>query len=286
MDNEELRAETWKDFLEIKDKAASAFYSFKKRYSQYVLHSVTETKTYKTRQNNTWTLVYFNILSVDNQLANFIPVAYATVRRESGTDYIVLRSFDMFVIELYTAHFIKRYKERYLIPHGIKPAPGMPTLIYFLMYNSDLTLANFYKQELGAENEPADRFFWIANHGILANQCEGRMLVFITFLEEEKMSRVKKRILDEERFWAMLEKLNRTQSQEETDFLCQKIYNTPDARILIEGYFRRNVDPQNMDYALEEWEKYWATIEENIREREDETGIGHKPKIKLPNLIG
>lgn len=178
MTDVEIQHEAKKDFFELGTKIKMAFDNFCRKHcdlknnSQFffndrpvsLINKNVEMRTWRTRRNNTWTARFsFNNLGLDE--AEMLCFVYTPVRRERGTEYIFLDGMSGFMAERFTLHFIERYRERHLQPHGIDVGT-MPTPLYFQLHNSNCILGRYYKTtDIGVE-ESQYKKFWIAPEGI------------------------------------------------------------------------------------------------------------------------
>lgn len=309
MTSEELKAEAYKDFLEMKEKIRFAFSNFRKKLNRSnarsFMHSVIETKTYRTRNHNTWTIRFQDCghTPAGNMIA--CHMVYTTfITKDNRTNYLFMSNLDDFILEVITAHFLQRYKERYLEPHGID-LRGMPMPVYFLLKNEDKRLT-YFEPEGWKEADIKDKSFWISNQGLIVSKYSDYTFTYITFLDQENLSRYKATIYEEEKLMRALMKLDELEERnslasenrlEGTDFIMEKqslynkVFNTPNAKQIFERYCRRitkkSEDPEK---AVKEMLETWDEMEKqtkNIQQMYEQTNEGETVKRKkIEQLLG
>lgn len=309
MTSEELKTEAYHDFLEMKEKLKFAFGNFLKKQNRNgtrsFIHSVVETKTYRTRNHNTWTIRFQDC---GHTLAGYMiayHMAYTTfITKDNRTNYLFIENFDDFVLEVITAHFLQRYKERYLEPHGID-LRGMPMPVYFLVKNEDKRLT-YFEPEGWAEADIKDKSFWISNQGLIVSKYAAHTFTYITFLDQENLSRYKATIYEEEKLMRTFAKLDELKERNKLDgedglesidlimekqSLYNKVFNTPNAKQIFERYCRRTMkkddDPEKaVKEMLESWDEMEKQTKEIqiIYEQTNEAKTVNREKVK--QLLG
>lgn len=196
MSDAEIQQEARKDFFELSTKVQIAADRFmrincdliNKSQFQYnnkpisLIKKTVENRKWKTRRHNTWTSCFRfrnEITGSDIKLQCFL---YTSVYRINGTEYIFQGSLKNPVAERFTMHFIKRYKERHLIPREINIG-AMPIPLYFQIHNPDCILGRYYKTSDIDIAEGKHKKFWIAPQGIYVTDYIDGMLTYITFKE-------------------------------------------------------------------------------------------------------
>ena len=208
MSHEELHAEVRKDLIEISTKAIMFMDRVRKKAKSLEPFPIaTQRMNITTKRRNVWTLIgrynaYMQALSFQ---------AYAPIMGNSGNGYIQMSGFkpsDM--VMHYTAHFMQRYKERY-IDHYRIDLKGESLLEYFMNNNPHVL---YTRKNNGG-------YFIISDHGIAAAEFsteQQRLLTHITFLGDDELSLKKKLIYDEEiRIYKGVLELVRLKSKNQKD---------------------------------------------------------------------
>lgn len=187
MNQEELYAEVRKDLIVISTKANMFVDKVRKKAKMMNPFPVTpQSMTITTPQKNVWTVEGKHNLSM--QALAF--QAYAPVIGSSTNGYIQMTGFKSGAIVMhYTAHFMQRYKERY-IDHYQIDLKGKSVYNYFVDNNTHALYTRRNK----------DGYFIVSEHGIaVAEFGEGRRLMtHVTFLGDNELTLRKQLIYDEE----------------------------------------------------------------------------------------
>lgn len=166
---------------------------------------------------------------------------YTPIYRTNGTEYIFQGSLKNPVAERFTMHFIERYKERHLIPHNIDIG-AIPVPLHFQIHNPDCILGRYYKTSDIDIAEGKHKRFWIAPEGIYVTDYIDGMLTYITFMDKDDLSPLKKQVYEEEIVWdLMLRVVNEKLSSEERTKAAFSISNNPDLGQIFERFAQRNV---------------------------------------------
>lgn len=297
MTKEEIQHEALLDFLEMKVKMEIAFGDFQKKYNrvseeQHVLHSIVETKTIRTRRRNTWNIRFHIRYHKPNEgpMVGGM-MAYIPLHRGDETDFLFLKGTSDFLPELVSAHFMQRYKERYLDPHKINTM-GMPPAVYFQRCNNDMRPTDYYPENWD-DAEKSGREVWLSNQGLFVTKRFDKMLVFITFLDQENLTRYKATIYEEESLMRLYHKANEANDPLLLAEILTRMFNTPNAHAIHERYVRRTTDYSQPD-AEERIQKRldsWRNLEEcatKVKEIINKAGMDacrkhlKLPEIKLP----
>lgn len=230
MTAEEIEAVAYKDYLEIHGKVKSAFKKFSTRIKCSLplfcsLHSIQETHTFQASSKNTWNVIFFYNCKTPDGCLDFSTFVYTNLPRKSGKDYLFMSGNDEFFVFILTSHFLKRYKERYLDPKQIKLNSVNPA-IYFMRSNLD-TAISLYTPNTWNEQEKMEKYIYISNQGLMAVKCVGKVLFFLTFLNQEHLTHYRSLVYDEEML--LREFINNAQEDREKyiSFL-RKIYRQQD----------------------------------------------------------
>lgn len=274
MSDKEILAEGKRDFLEMIGRVRISFDQFIKKHRRVggmsMMHSVVESKTYRTRQYNVWTIQFKCVQHKSNGDAVVAISIYAQLPCGNRTDYIFLRLLDRCLLERFTSHFLQRYKERFLIPRNIQ-MEGVRAASYYLQHNEDRQLADYYCRKSMSSQEIIDKDidkknFWISNQGITVSKYEEGVFTYITFLDEENLTRTKRLIYEEEQVWQDLEKLTKTKNAMEKYAIYTRLTNDPETLDKLERYLRRvGCRSGNIEEAIEQLKEYWETIVKEIQ---------------------
>lgn len=255
MTDSEIQQEARKDFFELSTKVRLAGERFNRIHCDLINNSQlkfndiptslisksVENRKWCTRRKNTWTSHFrFNNdmtgLSVEMDF-----YLYATVYRNHGTEYIFLSDLTSPVVERFTLHFIERYKERHLKPRGIDTG-AMPAPLYFQIHNPHCILGRYYKTSDLDITEGKNKRFWIAPEGIYVTDYIDGMLTYITFMDKDDLSPLKKQVYEEEIVWdLLLQVVNEKLSDEERTKATFSLYSNPDITPILERFAKRNV---------------------------------------------
>lgn len=204
MTEEELQAAAHKDFLEMRMKVKIAFGQFIQRMrftggKRGVLHSLFEEKKVSTKSKNTWHVIFVNTGYTPQGEFMAGCIIYIPLYRGEEVDYLFINNLEIFVLQKLSTHFLKRYKERYLESNGIN-LPGMHPALYYMLHNQDNTLT-YYMPEKWTEKEMQEKGFMISQQGLSLVRFNKNLITYITFLDQENLSRYKALVYEEEALW-------------------------------------------------------------------------------------
>lgn len=291
MTDRELMEAAHRDFLEMIVKIRIAFEQFisplRLGKGQYrVIHSLIETKTITTKSKNTWNVVFFSsgYTPRDEFYAGYI--IYIPLYREGAVDYLFMNSTDKFVLEKLTAHFLQRYKERYLEYNGINLRGQHPAL-YYIMNNEDKTLT-YYLPEHWTEQEMKEKRFMISQQGLSLVKFSKNMITYVTFLDQENLSRYKAMVYEEEALMKDMTRLNNKKlTFENKQALFKKICADPlKMKAILARYIRRLSDiatEEDIDIVMNYCDEIVKQTQ-NISEMMEKQAAEKAYSIDLPNL--
>lgn len=245
MTNAELQQEAYLDFLELKGPVRIAFSNFRWQVNasgkkRYYIHNITQTKTYRTKRNNTWQIEFHsNYYTRENTMIGGY-VIYIPLHRGEHTDFIFFRKIEDFYPEKVTAHFVQRYKERYLEPNKIN-LKGMTPALYFQRNSDDMRPTDFYPENW-SEEDKENKMIWLSDQGLVVTHMEDKMRIYITFLDQENLSYYKAMIYEEENLMRLFNEGKKIKDTFEQAKQMACIYKQPNSRKIQERYLRRTTD--------------------------------------------
>lgn len=281
MTEEELQEAAYRDFLEIRAKVDIAFDQFLKRIKlrsgyRRAIHSLIESKTITTKSKNTWQVVFFNSTYASSTGQFYAGSAiYIPLHRGNEVDYLFIDNTKQFVLQRITAHFLMRYKERYLNYNQVN-LRGLHPALYYVIYNSDKTLTQ-YLPEKWSEDEMHTKSFFISRQGLSLARFNKNLITFITFLDQENLSRYKAMVYEEEALWKDLQRVKDPKkiAFEDKQALYKKWCADPEkTKRLLRGYITRTCDRKEMtdeviDLVMKEWDEIIMLTEdiENLKQK-------------------
>lgn len=187
MSHEELYAEERKDLIEISTKA-NLFMDHCRKKAKSISNFIASPQrmTITTTRNNVWTLIG----RYDSYMHALAFKAYAPIIGSSSNGYIQMTGFkSRDAVMHYTAHFMQRYKERY-IDHYQIDLKGKSLFEYFVDNNPHVT---YTRSNNGG-------YFIVSDHGIAVADLDESLhfLTHITFLGDDELTLKKQFIYDEE----------------------------------------------------------------------------------------
>ncbi len=203
MTSEEIAAAAYKDFLEIRGKIQIAEDKFGKLVRSIgtgtvpcSLHSLQETHTIRTRAKNTWNVSFFYSGTTPTGCLTVGANIYTLLPRDKGTDFLFLTSLKKCNLERLSAHFLRRYRERYIEPNQIKLGNIHPA-IYFIRTNRDRRLT-YYAPNTWTEEERASKYILASKQGLMVLTRKENMETYITFMDQESLGDYRTRMYEEE----------------------------------------------------------------------------------------
>ena len=209
MTHEELYAEVHKDLIEISTKANMFMDKVRKKTKNMLPYPLaTQRITLTTTRRNVWTVVGKH----NSYMQGVGFQAYAPIIGTSSNGYIQMTGFkSRDRVMHYTAHFMQRYKERY-IDHYQIDRKGENIFEYFV-YNNPQVL--YTRKNNGG-------YFIVSDHGIaVADFSEGlKFMTHVTFLGDDELTLKKQLIYDEEiKIYKGALELKRLKSRKQKDDL-------------------------------------------------------------------
>lgn len=225
MTDEELQQTAYRDYLEIRTRVQIAFERFVQSMritakQKRAIHSLNENHTLCTRARNTWNVNFRYTGYTPDGRIYAVCFLYIPLRRENGVDYLFMNDLNIFKLERISPHFVQRYKERYLDPSGID-LKGVHPAIYYQLTNEDRR-QTLYLPKNWTKEDLAEKCFLVSEQGLSLLKVHGKVLTYVTFMDQENLSRYKAQVYEEEEMYKMLEEtLN-------TDFIgrqaiCKKL---------------------------------------------------------------
>lgn len=208
MTHEELYAEVHKDLIEISTQANMFMDKVRKKTKNMLPYPLATQRITLTTRRNVWTVVGKH----NSYMQGVGFKAYAPVIGASSNGYIQMSGFkprDM--VMHYTAHFMQRYKERY-IDHYQIDRKGENLFEYFV-YNNPQVL--YTRKNNGG-------YFIVSDHGIaVADFSDGlKLMTHVTFLGDDELTLKKQLIYDEEiKIYKGALELKRLKSRKQKDDL-------------------------------------------------------------------
>lgn len=109
-------------------------------------------------------------------------------------------------------HFIDRYKERHVVPHGINLG-ATPATLHFQIHNEESFIGTYYKPSDLDIAEGKHKKFWIVNEGIFVTDYIDGMLTYITFIDKDDLSPLKKQVYEEENVWHLIKVITKMRAK-------------------------------------------------------------------------
>lgn len=303
MDDAEIQREARKDFFELSTKVRIATERFNRRhcdlinYSQLQLNDIpvslisksVESRKWRTRRNNTWTSHFRFKNEIAGRHIEIEYHLYTAVLRTGGTEYIFLNNLISPVVERFTMHFIERYKERHLKPHGIDTR-SMPVPLHFKINNPDCIMGRYYKTTDIDIEEGTHKMFWIAPEGIYVTDYIEGMLTYITFMDKDDLSPLKKQVYEEEIVWDLMRcVVDKSRSEEERTRASFRLASTANLGRIFERFAKRNVaddDNGEKQKLLLRIRKEMAGQEAMFQEVKEQAQQREKEKLRKNRVTG
>lgn len=287
MTNEELEREAYLDFLEMRTFLQMAFETFCRQHrspgkgNRYYIHSLVSHKTYHTKRNNTWQVQFNNRChTVNNRMLRSFLVFIPIYRNDGKADYIFFRSLSDFKPEKVTAHFIQRYKERYLEPNNID-LRGLPPAVYFEYSTGDMKNTLYYPSNWTEEDKKSKQI-WLSDQGLFVTDKKYKMRVFITFLDQDNLSRYKAMIYEEENFMRSIFKAVRLKDpSKKYAIVSYLVHHYPNAKGLLDSYLRRVFyDRTDLDEFVANYLHDWDGMVKGLLAKEEAERLEERDKFQ------
>ena len=260
MTNEELQEAAYKDFLELRTRIRIAFDRFlgNLRLSERqkrAIHSLEENYTLRSRANNTWNITFRYLGYKSDHEIKCCYMVYTPLWRENGVDYLFWSSMSSFHLERFSTHFIQRYKERYLEPKGID-LKGMNPAFYFLLHNDGRRRTNYLPKDW-TEKDLAEKSFYISPQGLSLVKDKGKITTYITFLDQENLSRYKAQVYEEEQVFRLFNEIAYADDFLERQALFRKLCaDLERTKRLLKRYFWRSAQTDEQREQLNNLDTY------------------------------
>ena len=255
MTNEELQQAAYKDFLELRPRVQIALDRFVGNLrlgerQKRMIHSLEENYTLCSRANNTWNITLSYLGYQSDQKIKYAYMVYTPLRRDNGVDYLFWNNISSFHLERFSTHFIQRYKERYLEPKGID-LKEMNPIFYFLLHN-EVRRQTYYLPKDWTEEDLAEKSFYISSQGLSLVKDKGKITTYITFLDQENLSRYKAQIYEEEQVFRLFDEIKYVDDYLERHALFKKLCADPERnKRLLKHYFGRSAQTDEQRKQLE-----------------------------------
>lgn len=260
MTDAELQAAAYQDFQEMRVKVRCAFEKFitslrVKPGERCVLHSLVENKKYQTRSKNEWNISFRYTGDVGGRLTGCCLMYIPLFRGDNQVDYLFMNNPDIFKPERVSAHFLQRYKERYLEFNHVD-LRGVHPAVHFMLNNEDRTQA-YYIPHNWTEEDLKEKAFLISKQGLSVAAKHDKMVIYITFMDQENLTRYKALVYEEEEFVKDLS-LMKNLKEEEMRNMAKKLFSNPKSREILRRIMYRNIrDKENLDELVDNFMKQW-----------------------------
>lgn len=267
MTDEELRAAAYQDFLEIKMKVKIALEQFAhnlqvKAGQKRMIHSLMQTKTIRTKAKNTWNVCFINdncCAQMDKRI--FIGcLIYLPLHRGEHVEFLFMNIAPDFLLQRLSSHFLQRYKERYLNCNQVNQL-GMHPALYYIYKNDGRTEINYLPTNW-TEEDLKEKTILISAQGLSVVKVIDKMIVYITFLDQENLSRYKAQVYEEESYWKDFRKFADVQEDAKLwQALYKKMYADPAKakKYLLHFLSRTDLkkeDGELMKKMLDNWDEF------------------------------
>lgn len=288
MTDAEIRQEARRDFFELSGKIRMAIERFSHRHADLSVKSglqvndvprsllprTVEQRQWPTRRRNVWR-TYFCFDRLPGTMGEMVCqyFIYIPVYRTTGTEYIFLNSLNRLFVERFTMHFVERYKERHLVPRGIDIG-AMPVPLYFQLHNPESFPGTYYKCADVGVREGQHNKFWIARQGIYVTDYVEDMLTYITFMDKDGLSPLKKQVYEEEKVWHLAQIIcSEKPGSPERHRAATALVSMPNFGEIVHRFARRNIEDTgdgSKQATLRNLKAMWRQLEPGIKNALDE----------------
>lgn len=264
MTDEELQTAAFQDFQEMRVKVRCACEKFVanlrvKPGERRLIHSLVEKKTYRTRSQNDWHIIFrSNGMSAGGRVTGECLMYIPLYRSNNQVDYLFIGHPERYQLERVSAHFLQRYKERYLESNHID-LHGMNPGVYYMFNNNDRTQA-YYIPEKWTEEELKEKCFLISSQGLSLVTLHDKMIVYITFLDQENLSRYKALVYEEEEFVKNMNGLTKLKDEEMRNMFKKLCGNPQSKEILRRILLRNGRKRENIEAEVDDFIKGWEHV--------------------------
>lgn len=288
MTDEELQAAAYQDFLEIKMKVQISIEQFGRNLKlscgqKRFIHSLMETTTIRTKAKNTWNICYVNDNYSSQADGDFFVIyfVYLPLHRGENVDFLFMTVMPDFLLQRVSCHFLQRYKERYLDCNKVN-LRGMHPALYYMYKNLDRTEA-YYQPENWTEDDMKDKKFMISAQGLSVVKFIDKMMIYITFLDQENLSRYKSQVYEEESYLKDFIKLSEAHEDIKLwQVLHKKMYADPEKakKYMSKFISKTNLsekDRELMNDMMENWDEF-IDFQDKLCDYVDEMNKEEQPK--------
>ncbi len=294
MTNAEIQREAYLDWLELKEHVQTAHSKYRRNYNSTMLnnqrcflHSFGNKMKYCTKKHNTWNIEFHSHYFKQNMSMIGGINIYILLHRGEQTDYLFLSGgYKTFLPELYTSHFVQRFKERYLEPNNIN-LKGLNPVQYFIINSDDMRETMFFPKNWTDEDK-LNKVIMLSQQGLSVTTVDDKLRTFITFLDQENLSQYKAMVYEEE---SLMIRFQQKDKFKDDPIAFAKhvhhIFKEPGAREIQERYLRRIIPPQIKEreemianFMKVGWDDYEKGIDKILAELEAEKKEYQLNKVK------
>lgn len=275
MTRKEIYEEAKHDYYELKsrfDIETEIFFrqygSSINKYQQRILGSLSKQRVFRSSRHNSWTMqMYVHGYSKNTIKAS--TTAYTPLQRSDGSvEYLFISLQDPMAIELATAHFIQRYKERYLEPNHVN-LQGMNPMLYYLRSNMEYNPTYFIPNNW-TEEDMENRTICQVSQGLIVIVKDSGIQVLVTFLDRQNLTRFQSELYEEEDLMNRFMKAYKEKDDYRQFLMMLQVFNTPNSREIQKRYIKRTEIQRNRPGFKENCQRrlnLWDMLEKQIRER-------------------
>ena len=293
MTNDEIYKELREDYWELRniminiaEKCIRDHKTLKGRY--HFIPPTGAKKTYTTRKNkNTWTIEWQIISYNKNHDLSILFISYTRyIDRAGKTHYALLATPDNFIPMLMSAHFLQRYRERYIEPNHVNIG-GMSLQAYFFLKNGSGQSVSYYPKNW-TEEDKENKCVFYCKHGLFVLRwLKDDFPLFITFLDETCLTEYKAHIYQSERVTELFRKYINLSVHPKDQFapiqryaIVKELIQIPNAKELLLDFFKREkvAFPDNahvLDQIIQHFGRKWDSMVEYVQAMESDEQIQH-----------
>lgn len=256
----------------------------------YLPPSGSQKQVVSKKNRNVWTMEW-HTMTDRRQRLQFSFITYTTYTDRSGkTHYVSIGTPYLFVPMIFTAHFLKRFRERYVEPNQIKTG-GTSWVTYYLTHCGDEREIFYFPKDWTAEDRKTKRVFH-NKFGLSVVIRNDILVTYVTFLGEECLTEYKAQLFQEESLMTLFKQLAQLEDNavDNSDVfrrysLLKKIISYPNAQERLIYFFRRyrHFVPEDqkpkVDETIKVCEERWATFCRCVNAFDESTGEIKAKKI-------